>query len=110
MNIIDRQLRGPVSRDVIWFGPFRLSITERLLEKGGEPVQLGSRALDILIALVELPAEAVSKKELISKVWPDLLVDEGSLRFHVSALRKALRHGRSDTRYVINVFCRCYSF
>jgi predicted ATPase/DNA-binding winged helix-turn-helix (wHTH) protein len=110
MNIIDRQLRGPVSRDVIWFGPFRVSITERLLEKGGEPVQIGSRALDILIALVERPAEVVSKKELISRVWPDLLVDEGSLRFHVSALRKALGQGRSDTRYVTNVSGRGYCF
>jgi predicted ATPase/DNA-binding winged helix-turn-helix (wHTH) protein len=110
MNIIDRQLRGPVSRDVIWFGSFRLSVTERLLEKGGEPVQLGSRALDILIALVERPAEVVSKKELISRVWPDLLVDEGSLRFHVSALRKALGQGRSDTRYVTNVSGRGYCF
>jgi predicted ATPase/DNA-binding winged helix-turn-helix (wHTH) protein len=95
---------------VIWFGSFRLSVTERLLEKGGEPVQLGSRALDILIALVERPAEVVSKKELISRVWPDLLVDEGSLRFHVSALRKALGQGRSDTRYVTNVSGRGYCF
>src|ERR1700738_3728698 len=110
MNIVDWQFRGPVSRDVIWFGPFGLSITERLLEKGGEPVQIGSRALDILIALVERPAEVVSKKELISKVWPDLLVDEGSLRFHVSALRKALGQGQSDTRYVTNVSGRGYCF
>src|SRR3984893_11238070 len=110
MNIIDRQLRGPVSRDVVWFGSFRLSVTERLLEKSGEPVQRGSRALDILIALVERPAEVVSKKELIAKVWPDLAVDEGSLRFHISALRKALGGGRSDRRYVTNVSGRGYCF
>jgi predicted ATPase/DNA-binding winged helix-turn-helix (wHTH) protein len=110
MNIVDPRFRGPISQDVVCFGPFRLSTTERLLEKGGDPVQLGSRALDILIALVERPAEVVSKKELIAKVWPDLLVDEGSLRFHVSALRKALGQGRSGTRYVTNVSGRGYCF
>jgi DNA-binding response OmpR family regulator len=64
MNIVDPQFNGPVSQDVICFGPFRLSVTERILESGGVRVQLGSRALDILIALVECPAQVVSKKEL----------------------------------------------
>src|SRR5216683_664968 len=110
MNIVDPQFKGLGSQDVICFGPFRLSTKERLLEKGGGPVQLGSRALDILIALVERPAEVVSKKELIARVWPDLVVDEGSLRFHILALRKALGQGRSSTRYVTNVSGRSYCF
>jgi predicted ATPase/DNA-binding winged helix-turn-helix (wHTH) protein len=110
MNIVDPQFRWLGSQDVICFGPFRLSTTERLLEGGGGPVQLGSRALDILIALVERPAEVVSKKELIARVWPDLVVDEGSLRFHILALRKALGQGRSSTRYVTNVSGRGYCF
>jgi predicted ATPase/DNA-binding winged helix-turn-helix (wHTH) protein len=110
MNVVDPQFKGPISQDVICFGPFRLSTTERLLKKSGDPVQLGSRALDILIALVERPAEVVSKRELIARVWPDLVVDEGSLRFHVSALRKALGQGRSGTRYVTNVSGRGYCF
>jgi len=110
MNIVDPQFQGHGSQDVICFGPFRLSTTERLLEKGGGRVQLGSRALDILIALVERPAEVVSKKELIARVWPDLVVDEGSLRFHISALRKALGEGRSGGRYVTNVSGRGYCF
>jgi predicted ATPase/DNA-binding winged helix-turn-helix (wHTH) protein len=107
---MDAQSKGPVSQDVICFGPFRLFATERVLEKGGVPVRLGSRALDILIALVDRPAEVVGKKELIAKVWPDLVVDEGSLRFHISALRKALGEGRSGTRYVTNVSGRGYCF
>jgi predicted ATPase/DNA-binding winged helix-turn-helix (wHTH) protein len=107
---MDAQYKGSVSQDVICFGPFRLSTTERVLEKEGRPVRLGSRALDILIALVERPAEVVSKKKLIAKVWPDLVVDEGSLRFHVSALRKALGQARSGTDYVTNVSGRGYCF
>src|SRR3979409_192835 len=108
MNIVDPQFKGPISQDAICFGPFRLSTTERVLEKEGIPVRLGSRALDILIALVERPAEVVSKKELFARVWPDLVVDEGNLRYHVSALRKALGEGRSGGRYVTNVSGRGY--
>src|SRR5260370_15203873 len=111
MNIVDHpRSKGPISQDVICFGPFRLSITERLLEKGGVRVRLGSRALDILIALVERPAEVVTKKELFARVWPDLVVDECNLRYHVSALRKALGEGRSGRHYVTNVSGRGYSF
>src|ERR1700738_3850157 len=110
MNIIDAQSRWSVSQDVLCFGPFRLSARERVLEKGGVRVRLGSRALDILIALIERPTEVVSKRELIERVWPDVAVDEGSLRFHISALRKALGGGRSDRRYVTNVSGRGYCF
>src|SRR6266403_4287111 len=110
MNIVDPKFSRLTSQDVICFGPFRLSVTERVLEKGGVRVRLGSRALDILIALVECPAEVVCKKQLIAKVWPDLVVDEGSLRFHVSALRKALGQVRSGERYVTNVSGRGYCF
>src|SRR6266404_3389900 len=110
MNIVDPKFSRLTSQDVICFGPFRLSVTERVLEKGGVRVRLGSRALDILIALVERPADVVSKKELIASVRPDLVVDEGSLRFHVSALRKALGEGRSGGHYVTNVSGRGYCF
>jgi DNA-binding winged helix-turn-helix (wHTH) protein len=107
---VDTHTERLFSPDLIHFGPFRLSATERILKKGGVPVRLGSRALDILIALVERPAEVVAKKELFARVWPDLLVDEGSLRYHVSALRKALDEGQSATRYVANVSGRGYCF
>src|SRR5258708_16404579 len=92
------------------FGLFRFVVAERTLEKEGVRVRLGSRALDILTALVERPAELVSKKELFARVWPDLVVDEGNLRYHVLALRKALGEGRSGGRYVTNVSGRGYCF
>ena len=97
-------------RDIIAFGPFRLRTTERLLEKDGVRLKLGSRALDILIALVERAPELVSKRDLLARVWPDLVVDEGSLRFHIDALRKALGEGQSGNRYVVNVAGRGYCF
>jgi predicted ATPase/DNA-binding winged helix-turn-helix (wHTH) protein len=94
----------------VTFGPFRLFVMERLLERDGVPVAVGSRALDILIALVERAGDVVSKKELISRVWPDVIVDESSLRVHITGLRKALGDGSSGTRYIINVTGRGYCF
>ena len=94
----------------ISFGPFRLSPKARLLEKDGAPLHIGGRALDILIFLAERPGEVVDKRDLIKQVWSDVNVDEGSLRFHVTALRKALGGGAVGARYVVNVPGRGYCF
>jgi predicted ATPase/DNA-binding winged helix-turn-helix (wHTH) protein len=96
--------------DVITFGPFRLRPSERLIERSGQPVKLGGRALDILITLVDRAGEVVSQRELIDRVWPNVTVDDGNLRFHVSGLRKALGDGDADARHVINVTGRGYCF
>ena len=98
------------TNDVASFGPFRLFMAERRLEKADEPLELGSRALDILITLVERTGEVVTRKELISRVWPDVIVEEANLRVHISGLRKALGDGRDGARYVANVTGRGYCF
>jgi predicted ATPase/DNA-binding winged helix-turn-helix (wHTH) protein len=95
---------------VVAFGPFRLFAAERQLKKGDKPAQLGSRALDTLIALVERAGEVVSQKELISRVWPDVTVEEANLRVHIANLRKALGDGREGARYIVTVPGRGYSF
>jgi predicted ATPase/DNA-binding winged helix-turn-helix (wHTH) protein len=92
------------------FGPFNLVANERLLTKGGVPVDLGGRALDILIALISTPNEVVSKKDLMSRVWPDVIVEEGSLRFHMTSLRKALGDGTDGARYITTLAGRGYCF
>jgi len=68
----------------ISFGSFRLLSAARLLLDGNEPVQLGSRAFDILIALVERPSDLVSKEDLMARVWPKIFVDHANLTVHVS--------------------------
>jgi predicted ATPase/DNA-binding winged helix-turn-helix (wHTH) protein len=100
----------PQRKDIVSFGLFRLFATERRLEKDGVALNLGSRALDLLIALVERATEVVSKRELMARVWPNLVVDEGSLRFHIGSLRKVLGDGQSAVRYVTNVPGRGYCF
>jgi DNA-binding winged helix-turn-helix (wHTH) protein len=92
------------------FGSFRVVPHARLVERDGSPLPLGSRAFDLLCVLVSRPGEVVSKRELMAKVWPDLTVEESSLRFHVAQLRRALGDGQGSERYVTNVPGRGYCF
>src|SRR5215475_6011394 len=98
------------SGDVVSFGPFRLIASQRLLTREGAPVELGARSLDILIALVSSPNEVVSKRDLLARVWPDVTVEEGSLRFHIAGLRKALGDGKNGARYITTLAGRGYCF
>jgi predicted ATPase/DNA-binding winged helix-turn-helix (wHTH) protein len=102
-----------MKRSIAWrasFGPFILSPAERLLERDGAAIRLGGRALDLLIALVESAGEIVGKKELMARVWPDVVVEEGSLRFHMVAVRKALGDGEGGCRYIVNIPNKGYTF
>lgn len=99
----------PVPKEIA-FGPFRLLPGQFLLLEGDKPVHLGSRALQILVVLLERPSELVSKQQLMSRVWPDVFVEPANLTVHISALRRMLRDGRDGNRFIINVPGRGYSF
>src|SRR6516162_866523 len=98
------------SERAISFGPFRLVPTQRLLLEGDNPVRGGTRALDILTALVERPGELVGKDELIARVWRGTFVEEGNLKFQVGALRRALGDGRGGRRYIATSAGQGYRF
>src|SRR5271163_3228602 len=99
-----------MERDAIWFGPFRLLAGQRLLREGDKPVRLGSRAFDILAALVERAGEVVGKEELIARAWPQTFVEESNLKIQVSALRRALGDGQNGHRYIVTVPGQGYNF
>ena len=92
------------------FGPFRLLPTRRLLLHGDQPVRLGNRALEILIALVERPGELVGKNELMARVWPRTFVEEGNLKVQVAGLRRALGDRRGSNQYVVTIPGQGYRF
>jgi DNA-binding winged helix-turn-helix (wHTH) protein len=94
----------------IAFGPFRVCPRQRLLLDGDAPLRVGSRALDILIFLLERPGELLTKRELIARVWPDLTVEDANLKVHVAALRRTLRDGQNGNRFICTVPGRGYSF
>jgi DNA-binding winged helix-turn-helix (wHTH) protein len=98
------------SLGILRFGPFELSSGHRVLRRDGLQIPLGSRALDILAYLAGRPGEVIPKRELLDHVWPDVTVEEGSLRVHVASIRKALGDGRCGDRYVANVKGRGYCF
>jgi predicted ATPase/DNA-binding winged helix-turn-helix (wHTH) protein len=94
----------------ISFGPYRLLAAQRLLLEGDRPVRLGSRAFDILAALVERAGEVVGKEQLIARAWPQTFVEEANLKIQVSTLRRALGDGQGGNRYIITVPGRGYNF
>jgi DNA-binding winged helix-turn-helix (wHTH) protein len=95
---------------VLTFGPFNLSISARRLERDGMPVRIGGRALDILICLAEQPGRAVSHKDLMNRVWRDVVVEDSSLRVNIASLRRALGDYGHDGGCIVNIPGRGYSF
>jgi predicted ATPase/DNA-binding winged helix-turn-helix (wHTH) protein len=103
-------MSGAAVHTQLRFGPFELSSGERILRRDGLVLPLGGRALDVLIYLAEHPGEVVTKSELIDYAWPDVVVEEGNLRVHIAAIRKALGDGKFGNRYIANIQGRGYSF
>ncbi|AXB78920.1 winged helix-turn-helix domain-containing protein [Novosphingobium sp. P6W] len=100
----------PLVRERLAFGPFMLSPTERLLTRDGEPVEIGGRSFDLLVVLTEQPGRVLSKRELLKRVWFDVVVEDGSLRFHMAGLRKLLGDGTEGARYIATQVGVGYAF
>jgi predicted ATPase/DNA-binding winged helix-turn-helix (wHTH) protein len=99
-----------LSAEIISFGPFNLVVSERLLTRDGVPIALSARALDILIILLSQPNEVITKEQLLERVWPNITVEEGNLRYHIAGLRKAIGDGKSGVRYIETLPGQGYSF
>src|SRR5689334_9472014 len=89
------------------FGRFRVLLRQRQLLADGVPVELGTRAFDLLLVLLEADGLLVPKAELVSRVWPGIVVSEENLKVQISALRKALGADRDVIR---TEFGRGYRF
>ncbi len=92
------------------FGPYIFIPERQSLVKNERPVRLGSRAVEILAALVERPGELLSKDELVSRAWPETFVEESNLKVTVAALRRALGDAPADIGYIATVSGRGYRF
>jgi predicted ATPase/DNA-binding winged helix-turn-helix (wHTH) protein len=92
------------------FGPFRLLVTRRELMAHGVPVPVGQRAFEILLLLVSRHGELVTKDELMTAVWPGIVVEENNIQVHVSALRKVLAKAGDAGRYLVTIPGRGYRF
>jgi predicted ATPase/DNA-binding winged helix-turn-helix (wHTH) protein len=98
--------------DIIEFGRFRLHRCKRTLLADGLKLDVGTRAVEVLLALIDAGGTMLSKHELLSRVWPDVIVEENNLQVQVCMLRRALgterdlirtvpRHGYRFTAHLI---------
>jgi DNA-binding winged helix-turn-helix (wHTH) protein len=99
---------SPAAADtMLEFGRFRILLRRRQLMAEGVPIELGTRAFDLLLVLLEADGSLVTKEELISRVWPGIVVAEENLKVQISALRKALGEDRD---FILTEFGRGYRF
>jgi DNA-binding winged helix-turn-helix (wHTH) protein len=101
----NRSLPGAAA--TLEFGRFRVLLRQRQLLAGGVPIELGTRAFDLLLALLEADGSLVTKDELLRRVWPGIVVAEENLKTQIFALRKALGE---DREFIRTEFGRGYRF
>ena len=92
------------------FGPFVLIPEQQLLLNLGTPVRVGGRALDILMVLVSRAGELVSKRELLSLVWQNTVVEDSNLKVNMATLRRALGEEPDAPQFIATVVGRGYRF
>jgi predicted ATPase/DNA-binding winged helix-turn-helix (wHTH) protein len=92
------------------FGPYRLNPAARVLLRGGNLLALGSRAFDILVALVQNHGQVLSHEELMAFAWPGLTVEASNIRVQMTHLRREIGCGENGNRYIVSVAGRGYSF
>lgn len=113
----------PPASEVRWrFGAFVLWETQRRLERLDPPgvgadvariVRVGPRSFDLLLQLVRRAGEFIAKDELLATVWAGVVVEEASVRVHMSMLRKALGDPAPEDgckEWIANVPQRGYRF
>ena len=94
----------------VLFGNFRLLPQQRLLYRNNTQVRIGCRAREILVTLVERAGQIVKKHEIVARVWPNMVVEEGTLRVHIAGLRKVLNDGKDGARFVESITGLGYRF
>ncbi len=105
---ITRDRSSPAVADaMLEFGRFRVLLRQRQLVADGVPIELGTRALDLLLVLLQADGSLVTKDELLSRVWPGIVVAEENLKVQISALRRALG---DDRDFIRTEFGRGYRF
>ena len=97
-----------MERGELNFGSFRLDLRNRTLTSNGAPIPLKAKAFDILSILASAQGEAVSKNEIMDKVWPGLAVEENNIEVQISALRKALGEERGRPIHLFTLPGRGY--
>ena len=92
------------------FDGFRIDTKRHLLMRGGEPIGIKPKALDLLLLLVRHPGRLLRKEELMNRLWPDTVVEEANLTQNVFVVRKALGEAPGEQRFIATVARQGYRF
>lgn len=92
------------------FGPFLLDTGARALTRDGEPVAMTGETFDTLAVLVRNHGRLMDKDELLSEIWPGIVVKEANLSQGIFTVRKILGDNPKDRRYIATVAGRGYQF
>ena len=106
LSIKQRRMNGAPD-GVIRFGRYRVLLRQRKLIADGVPIELGTRAFDLLLVLLEANGTLVTKDELLGRVWLGIVVTEENLKVQISALRRAFGEDRD---FIRTEFGRGYRF
>lgn len=79
---------------IFTFRRFHVIPSARQLLLDGCEIDIGGRAFDLLVILLEARGTIVDKTRIFQHVWPSTTVDESNLRFQMGVLRKALGDDR----------------
>jgi Tol biopolymer transport system component/DNA-binding winged helix-turn-helix (wHTH) protein len=103
-------MQQPEDRQVLEFEDFELDARARTLRRNGKTVAITSKVLDALVVLASNHGRVVDKDELLRRIWPDTVVEEGNLHHCVSTLRRVLGEKPDERRFIATVPGRGYSF
>lgn len=84
-------------------GPHIFDPQRRTLTRGDRVVELGQKASDLLLALLEAQGEPASKAALMDRVWPDTVVEEGNLTVQIATLRRHLGTDDQGRDWIVTV-------
>ncbi len=95
---------------VYLFDEYRLDVSRRMLYRGEREVSLPPKAIETLIALIDLRGEIVSKVDLMKIIWADTIVEESNLDHYLHVLRKALGEKSDGQSFIETLRRRGYRF
>ena len=103
-------MTGPLEARTFVFEGFHLDVAKRKLIGPDGPIEVPSRAFDVLLYLVVHAGELLDKGSILKAVWPTTVVEEGNLSQCIFALRRALKDTASEPRFIATVSGRGYQF
>jgi len=92
------------------FGAYRLDEQGRMLFRDGERVALPPKVVELLVALIQAAGRVLTREQLLQQLWPNTVVEEGSLTSHISVLRKSLAEGTNGQEFIETLPKRGYRF